>query len=127
LRFVRTTAAILLLAASSLIANDSPFFRLKETTSNGVLRVIGTNVSRSPIVAYVVVFERSNQRAVWHGVYNDGNTLPIGKSVRVGVVPAGPYLGRPIVNVDYIRLANGTSWGNASTDEAKDIMARFKK
>jgi hypothetical protein len=127
LRVLSTTAAFLLLAAGSVIANDNPFFRVKETTSNGVLRVIGTNVSRSPIVAYVVVFQRANQRAVWRGVYNEGDTLAIGKSVRVGAVPAGPYLGRPIVNVDYIRLANGTSWGNATTDEAKDIIARFKK
>jgi hypothetical protein len=120
-------AAVLMSVAAGLIANDSPFFRLKETTRNGTLQVLGTNVSRSPIVAYVVVFERTNQRTVWHSVYTGGDTLPAGKRVRVGVVPASSYLGRASVTVDYVRLANGTSWGNASTDEAKQIVARFRQ
>jgi hypothetical protein len=120
-------AAVLVSVAAGLSAYDSPFFRLKETTRNGTLQVLGTNVSRSPIVAYVVVFERTNQRTVWHGVYTGGDTLAIGKSVRVGVVPAGSYLGRASITVDYVRLLNGTSWGNASTDEAKEIVARFRQ
>ena len=120
-------ATLLVSVAAVLIANDSPFFRLKETTRNGTVQFLGTNVSHSPIVAYVVVFERANQRAVWHGVYTGGNTLPTGKSVRVGVMPAGSYLGRGSVTVDYVRLLNGSSWGNANTDEAKEILARFQK
>jgi hypothetical protein len=121
------TAAVLLITAGLSVANDSPFFRLKETTRNGTLQVLGTNVSQSPIVAYVVVFERAHQRAVWHGVYTEGDSLRRGKTVRVGAVPEGTYLGRASVTVDYVRLENGTSWGNARTDEAKEIAARFRK
>ena len=97
MRVLRITAAFISFAAWPLVAYDSPFFRLKQTTSNGILRVIGTNTSHSPIVAYVVVFERANQRAVWRGVYPEGDTLASGQSVRVGLVPAGSYLGRPNV------------------------------
>jgi hypothetical protein len=124
---LRTAAVALLLTAGLSVASDSPFFRLKETKKNGRIEVLGTNVCHSPIVAYVVVFERANQRTVWPGIYKDGSTLNTGRTVRVGVLPEGSYLGRATVTVDYVRLANGTSWGDAQTDEAKEIAAGFRK
>ena len=33
----------------------------------------------------------------------------------------------PDIVVDYVRLADGTKWGQTTTGEAKDIEARFKK
>lgn len=124
---LRAAAVALLLTGGLSVASDSPFFRLKETKKNGKVQVFGTNVCRSPIVAYVVVFERANQRTVWHGVYTEGNQLGRGKTVRVGALPDGSYMGRPIISVDYIRLANGTTWGAVQTDEAKEIAASFHK
>jgi len=124
---LRTTAVALLLAAGLSVASDSPFFRLKETRKNGKVQVLGTNICHSPIVAYVVIFERSNQRTVWHGIYKDGDSLDTGKTVRVGALPDGSYMGRATVSVDYIRLANGTTWGDAQTDEAKAIVAQFRQ
>ncbi len=121
------TAALLLLAAGLSVAGNTPFFHLKQTTKRGTIQVTGTNVCHTPIVAYVVIFERAHQRTVWHGVYTNGDVLQTGKSVRVGIVPQGTLLGRPIVTLDYVRLADGTSWGDAQTDEAKEIEARFHK
>jgi hypothetical protein len=124
---LRTAAVALLLTAGLSVASDSPFFRLRETKKNGKVEVLGTNVCHSPIVAYVVIFERANQRTVWEGVYKKGDNLETGKTVRVGALPDGSYMGRPTITVDYVRLANGTSWGDAQTDEAKEIVAQFRK
>lgn len=124
---LRAAAVALLLTGGLSAASDSPFFRLKETKKNGKVEVLGTNICHSPIIAYVVVFERANQRTVWHGVYKDGDELRTGKTVRVGALPDGSYMGRPIISVDYVRLANGTTWGVAQTDEAKEIAARFHR
>jgi hypothetical protein len=125
------TAAVLVAAGLSVarlsLANDSPFFHLKQTTKRGTIQVTGTNTSHTPIVAYVVIFERAHQRTVWHGVYTRGDVLRTGKSVRVGVVPQGTLMGRPSLILDYVRLSDGTSWGNAQTDEAKEIEASFRK
>ena len=45
----------------------------------------------------------------------------------VGDLPASPALGPAKVFVDYVRLADGTTWGDATTDQAKQIAVRFQK
>jgi hypothetical protein len=100
---------------------------LEQTTTNGTVRVSGKNISQSGIVAYVVVAERGQRRIVWNGVYTRGDTLGVGKSVTLGDVPIGSSTDLAKIFVDYVRLADGSAWGDATTDQAKEIAARFQK
>lgn len=108
-------------------ANGNPYLRLEQKSKNGTIHVIGKNTSDGPIVAYVVVFERGNKRVVWHGAYSGADSLATGKTVEVGDVPADSSKIPPTLFVDYVRLANGTTWGDVTSDEAKEIAARFQK
>jgi len=121
-------AAFLLWVAVGLSgADESPYFRLEQATTSGKVQVTGTNILRRPIVAYVVVAERSHQRVVWQGVYTGSDTLGAGKTVTLGDIAASATLEQVKVFVDYIRLGDGTTWGDAETDQAKEITARFQK
>lgn len=122
---LRTVSVALLIAIGLAGASDSPYFGLKQTTAKDKVQLTGTNISQTPIVAYVVVLERAHQRVVWHGVYTGGDELGAGKTVEVGEVPLG--MEHVEVTVDYVRLSDGTTWGNATSDEAKEIAARFRK
>lgn len=124
---LRTTGAALLIVLGLAGASDSPYFRLKQTTTKDKVQFTGTNIASTPIVAYVVVFERAHQQVVWQGVYTEGDKLGTGKTIEVGAVPVGTALEQAKVSVDYIRLADGTSWGDATSDAAKEIAARFQK
>jgi hypothetical protein len=92
-----------------------------------MVRVSVKNISQSAIVAYVVVAERGERRIVWPGVYTGGNTLAVGKSITLGDLPIGSSTDQARVFVDYVRLADGSAWGDATTDQAKKIAARFQK
>lgn len=108
-------------------SSDSPFFRLAEKSKEAKMHVTGKNISHSPIVAYVVLAERGHSRFVWHGVYTGGDALRPGKTVEVGDAPLSNSSEQLNLVVDYIRLADGTVWGSATTEEAKEIAARYKK
>jgi hypothetical protein len=123
----RTAGAALLIVLGLSGASDNPYFRLKQTTTNDKVRFTGTNTSGTPIVAYVVVLERAHQRVVWQGVYTEGDRLGTGKTIEVGEAPAGTGSEQAKVSVDYVRLADGASWGDATSDQAKEIAARFRK
>jgi hypothetical protein len=114
-----------LLGCGLASASDSPYFSLKPSTAQGKLQVAGTNISRAPIVAYVVLVERAHQRIVWQGVYTGGDMLAPGTTIEVGEAP-GVSAAQPDLTVDYVRLADGTTWGKATTDQAKEIAARFQ-
>ena len=126
MRVLKTIGVALLIALGLADAGDNPFFRLVRSRAKDKVQLTGTNISRAPIVAYVVVLERAHQRVVWFGVYTDGDKLGVGKSVEVGAVPDGTASEQAKVTVDYIRLADGTSWGNATSDQAKEIAARSR-
>jgi hypothetical protein len=42
-------------------------------------------------------------------------------------MPAGSAGDKFNASVDYVRLADGTTWGKIATDEAKEIAARFQQ
>jgi hypothetical protein len=48
-----------------------------------------------------------------------------GQSATVGEVAAPNDQVRAFV--DYVRLADGTTWGDAATDDAKEISTRFQQ
>jgi len=87
------------------------------------MRLAVKNISQRPIVAYVVVVESENHRSVLHGVYTGKDTLAVGKTATL-LETAAP-VDQMKISIDYVRLADGTTWGDASTDDAKEISARF--
>lgn len=125
MRFLFIVSVLFVTAAVSQSPNN-PFLRLEQTNANGSMQLVAKNISLKPIVAYVVVAEDSNHRSVWHGVYTGKDTLPAGETVKVGELPEA-QAAKEHVFVDYVRLANGTTWGKATTDEAKEISARFQQ
>jgi hypothetical protein len=126
MRSLLITAALCVSTALST-ATSGPFLRVKQTIENGNVQFIGKNISHQPIVAYVFVAERPNHRSVWHGVYGGHNSLPAGQTVKLGEIPASSTADKFNAFVDYVRLADGTTWGKIATDEAKEIAARFSQ
>jgi hypothetical protein len=117
--------SVLCVAISVSASPNSPFLRLEQTNKSGKVQLTVKNISQKPIVAYVVVVESPNHRSVLHGVYTGKDALAVGQSAAVGEVAA------PIDQVkgfiDYVRLADGTTWGEAATEDAKEISARFQQ
>jgi hypothetical protein len=120
-------AATLFVGAALSTAASGPFLQVKQSLENGNVQFFGKNISRQPIVAYVVVAERPNHRSVWHGVYSGHDALPVGQTVKLGEIPAGSAADKFNASVDYVRLADGTTAGEITTDEAKEIANRFEQ
>jgi hypothetical protein len=118
-------ASILLVATGVSAAPSSPFLRLEQTNKSGKVQLAVKNVSQKPVVAYVVVVESPDHRSVFHGVYAGKDALAAGQSAAVGEVAA--HKDQVRASVDYVRLADGTTWGDAATDDAKEISARFQQ
>ena len=116
-------ALLVLVAICVSAAPISPFLRLEKMNKGGKVQLAVKNISQKPIVAYVVVVESPNHRSVWHGVYTDNDALAAGQSATVGELPTPGDRSRAFI--DYVRLADGTTWGDATTDDAKEISARF--
>jgi hypothetical protein len=118
-------ASVLFVAVGVSAAPNSPFLRLEQTNKTGKVQLAVKNVSRRPIVAYVVVVQNPNHRSVFRGVYTGKDALAAGHSATVGEVVAPNDQVKAFV--DYVRLADGTTWGDAATDDPKEISARFQQ
>jgi hypothetical protein len=116
-------ASALFVAVGVSAAPNCPFLRLEQTNTARKVQLAVKNVSQKPIVAYVVVVESPNHRSVLHGVYTGKDTLAVGQSATVDEADAP--MNQVKASVDYVRLADGTTWGDAATDDAKEISARF--
>jgi len=127
MRLLRVTTLLLAVAVQPLVAGDSPFLRIEQHTQKGQLHLVGRNVAQSPVVGYVVVAERDGKRTVFTGVYTAGDSLAVSKSVDLGTIPPATAEGPSRIFVDFVRLADGTMWGGATTDQAKEIAARFRQ
>ena len=127
MRSLRIAAVLLAIVAQPLVASDSPFLHIQQRTQHGQLHLVGKNIAQSPIVAYVVVAARDANQTVFTGVYTAGDSLAAKKSVDMGTMPAGSDQTPARISVDFIRLADGTMWGAATTDQAKEIAARFRQ
>ena len=116
-------ALLLLAAIGGPAAPISPFLRLEQTSRAGKVQVSIKNISQEPIVAYVVVVNSPSHRSVFHGVYTGKDSLGVGEKASVGEVAAP--MDQMSTSIDYVRLADGTTWGDAATEDAREISARF--
>jgi hypothetical protein len=95
---------------------------------NGKLAYLAKNISSKPIIAYVVATDRDargNFVHVFSGVFTEGDSLQPGSSIVIGPAPSSRSDGKAVV--DYVRLAGGWSCGASSTEEAREVIARFGK
>jgi hypothetical protein len=94
--------------------------------SEMVIRV--RNISKEPIVAYVIrsTPEDAGDFKTYslHGVFTDGDSLNSGKAIVAGKLPRRTSQG--LLQVDFVRLANGSTCGEAATEDARQIAARFR-
>jgi hypothetical protein len=64
---------------------------------------------------------------VHYGVYSGKDQLAAGETVQVAKLETRLISGKLKVFVDYIRLADGTVWGDPVTEQGKEVATRFKK
>jgi hypothetical protein len=130
MRTLSLTAALLSISfampgAERIASENNPYVRLTQTIKDGTLRVTAKNISRKPILAYVVAFDNGGQATTHHDFFTGRDAFAPGKTVEIvfAVTPSGT----PNVFVDYVRLSDSSSWGNKVTDDAKDVAASFQK
>ena len=118
--------AVFLLSTSSflLAAGNNQFLKFTEQVKQGKVHILAQNVSGKPIVAYVVVQLSDASKTTYHGVYTGGDSLLAGSTIDIGMGSAGSSSS---LVLDYVRLSDGATWGDASSDEAKEVAVRFQK
>jgi hypothetical protein len=121
------TAITLCILVGAVASSDCPFLAVEQVSKNGRVHVMAKNVTKQPILAYVVVGDRGSQHSVWKGVFSEGSTLKEGHSFDIGEAPGVSTTNSTRIFVDYVRLTDGTNWGLASTQEAKEVIASFQK
>jgi hypothetical protein len=105
-------------------ADANPYIRLTQVVKNGTIRVTAKNISRKPIVAYVVALQDGSQSTTHHDFFTGRDAFAPGKTIEL--VFAVHSSSDPKLFVDYVRLADNSTWGNAVTDAAKDVAASFQ-
>jgi hypothetical protein len=130
MRIVILTAAFLSMSLAAPGANlprpDDDPIRLTQTIKNGTLRVSIKNVSNQPISAYVVAVKEGGQSNTHHDFFTGRDAFKPGKTIEL-VFAVQPTSGTPTVFVDFVRLADSSTWGNRVTNDAKDVAASFRK
>ena len=108
--------------------NCKAFIAASESDHGSTTVIKARNVSRQPIVAYVVTntptTKDDTKSYSLHGVFTDGDSLHSRHVMELGTVPRRQVNG--LLQVDYVRLADGTSCGAGTTQDAKQVMARFE-
>jgi len=103
--------------------------KVNEQRRKGQVHILAKNSSHTPLVAYVLAGENNSADGsptkVYSGVFSGPSTLAPGKSIEVDVRQGD--LARPHLFVDYVRLADGWTCGNAVTEDAKKVAARFER
>jgi len=100
--------------------------RLTQVIKDGTLRISAKNISRQPILAYVIAMENGAQAETHHDFFTGRDVFAPGKKVEL-VFAISSTAGAPRVFVDYVRLADNSNWGNRITDDGKDVSASFQK
>jgi hypothetical protein len=116
-------------ARSDAQTNNCKAFITASEADHGSTTVIkARNVSKQPIVAYVVTnapaTKGDTKSYSLHGVFTDGDSLHPRQVMQLGTVPRRQVNG--LLQVDYVRFADGTSCGAATTQDAKQVIARFE-
>jgi hypothetical protein len=60
-------------------------------------------------------------------VYTGNDKFAAGDTIELAKVNAPSESGTVRAFVDYVCLSDGTVWGDAVTEQAKEVAARFKK
>lgn len=107
-------------------ADTNPYIKLTHVIKDGTVRISAKNISQKPIVAYVVALEDGGQATTHHDFYAGRDSFGPGKTIQL-IFALQSVSGMPRVFVDYVRLADSSTWGNAVTDEGKDVAASFQK
>lgn len=130
---IATLLTVLVSICLSLTGADSrPYLKLRQYAKDGKIQVAVENVSGKPIVAYVVAVEYAKKgggqsTTVHYGVYSGEDQFAPGDKVHVAELKASRVSGDPKVLVDYVRLADGNTWGDQVTEQGKEVAARFEK
>jgi hypothetical protein len=108
---------------------ESPYLKLTQVTNDQVIRIAAQNVSEKPIVAYAVAIQHSNGQSttVHYAVYSGQDQFAVGGVVSVANLETRLISGELKIFVDYVRLADGATWGDPVTEQGKEVAARFKK
>jgi hypothetical protein len=106
-------------------AENNPI-RLTQTIKDGTLRVTMKNVSHRAILAYVVGVEEGGQSNSHHDFFTGRDAFAPGKIIQL-TFAIQPASSTPNVFVDYVRLADNSTWGNRVTEDGKDVAASFQK
>jgi hypothetical protein len=104
---------------------SNPYVRLTQVIKDGMVRVSAKNVSNKPIVAYVVALEDGDQSKTHHNYYTGRDTFGPGKTIEL-IFALHSASSTPRVFVDYVRLADKSTWGNPVTEEGRDVAASFQ-
>ena len=101
--------------------------RVNEEHNNNQVHIVVKNTSRSPIVAYVIAgggrSTDGSPTKVYSGVYSGRDALQPGKSVQLDIRQGAVS---PLnLTVDYVRLADGSTCGKATTEAARNTAARL--
>jgi hypothetical protein len=130
MRIATLTAALLsislVLPGANLPRTDNGPIRLTQTIKNGMLRVSMKNVSKRSITAYVVAVEEGAQSNTHHDFFTGRDAFRPGKTIELVFAVKSPS-STPNVFVDFVRLADSSTWGNQVTDDAKDVAASFQR
>jgi hypothetical protein len=120
-------ATIILISLNAFGSDCTSTIQLRHKKDDGKETVVAKNISGKPIVAYVVATEvnrtTGDRVQVFSGVFTDGDSLHPGASLAIGSVSSNATELKPVI--DYVRLADGSTCGAASTNEAKAVAARF--
>jgi hypothetical protein len=104
----------------------NPYVKVTQVVKGGTIHVSVKNISHKPVVAYVLAVENAGQLTTHHDYFTGRDVFAPGKTVElVFAVPQSS--GTPKVFVDYLRLADNSTWGNPVTDDGKDVAATFQK
>ena len=116
-------------AATILCGAESPYLKVNQSTKDGKIQVAAENISGKAIVAYVVVIQHSNGQSttVHSSVYRGSDQFGAGKTAEVENLDTRNISGELRVFVDYVRLADGTVWGDPVTEQGKEVAARLSK
>jgi hypothetical protein len=114
------------LPGAGLPRTDTNPIKLTQLIKNGTLRVSMKNISNRPISAYVVAVEDGAQSNTHHDFFTGRDAFGPGKTIEL-VFAISSIASTPNVFVDFVRLADNSTWGNQVTEDAKDVAASFEK
>src|SRR5436853_277997 len=116
MRFAILTAMLLSICIGARAAklpegDTNPYVKLTQVIKDGTLHVSVKNISRKPVLAYVVALDNGGQLTTHHDYFTGRDVFAPGKTIElVFAVPSASST--PKVFVDYLKLADNSTWGN---------------